>query len=208
MGVLAGMSFRNKLIWSIMVTSTIVLLLSASAFMTIELVSFGRSRVGELSTLAEKIGHKIAASVESNDKTAAEKSLSFLETHPYITAASIFTKDGTLLARHQRSDMKTELLSSIPVEEEYYFNYRSLNLFKPVILDNRFICNVYLQSDLKDFYLRLKKYAGIASIIVMLCLPIVYVVSSRLQRIVSRPILALAETVKSVSSSTSLRYSS
>jgi len=104
-----------------------------------------------------------------------------------------------VFARYHSGDIKGEFLSPMPIGEGCYFSYKFLGFRKRIDLGNQMIFTVYLQSDLKEFYSELKKYAGIVSIIMLFCLLVAYALSSRLQKMVSRPLLALSQTMRTVS---------
>jgi PAS domain S-box-containing protein len=74
-----------------------------------------------------------------------------------------------------------------------------LFLFQPVARDNNPLGNLYLESDLRYFYQRVKIYTAIAALIMFGSLIVALVLSSRLQKRISDPIVALAATARLVS---------
>src|SRR5262249_50689129 len=80
------------------------------------------------------------------------------------------------------------------------FTHDRLVLFREIHLRGEQIGTVYIESDLAAQNLRLRRFAGIVALILPACLLVVFLLSSRLQRIISRPLLRLSETARAVSS--------
>ena len=70
---------------------------------------------------------------------------------------------------------------------------------KEIVLEGEVIGSIYLKSTLADLYRRLRWYVIFALSAIFPSLLIAYLLSSRLQRIISRPIMDLAQTMKMVS---------
>ena len=70
---------------------------------------------------------------------------------------------------------------------------------RPIILDGEAIGIVSIQADLQQFYDRLWRYAGIVGMILCGASLIAYLLSAFLQRLISKPILHLAQTMHRVS---------
>src|SRR5437762_12718703 len=59
---------------------------------------------------------------------------------------------------------------------------------------------LYLLSDMRQWNIRVKRYTGIIVIVVLLCSSLALLLSSRLQKLISKPILHLEDTIRMVSS--------
>jgi PAS domain S-box-containing protein len=68
------------------------------------------------------------------------------------------------------------------------------------LLDDDKVGSIYIQSDSKELYVRMRLYAIIAAAVVLGSALVALGLSSRLQRVISRPILELAQTASMVSS--------
>ncbi|NVM21790.1 MAG: response regulator [Desulfobacterales bacterium] len=207
-------SIRHKLQAIIMLTSTIVLLLASGVFVTNALITFRRSMIENLSTLAEVIGTNSTASLVFDDQNSAIETLAALEAEPHITSACIYTKDGEIFAKYSRMhgdaiSVKSKggehhlrgsrRESQKVIEEGHGFHGDYLDLFKRIILDGDMIGTVYLQSDLQGLYSRLRWYAVICAIVMLTSMFVAYLLSSRFQRLISKPILHLVQAMKVVS---------
>ena len=78
----------------------------------------------------------------------------------------------------------------------YHFEPGRLVIFRPVFLNDKRIGTIYLQTDLEGMYGQLRLFAGIAVMVLMGSVLVALALSSRLQRPISQPILALAKTAR------------
>src|SRR5258707_6288148 len=74
-----------------------------------------------------------------------------------------------------------------------------LQVFHDVTLNGERLGTLVLQSDMRQWSVRAKRYAGILFIFVLISGLFALLVSSRLQRLISRPILHLEDTMRMVS---------
>ena len=188
-------SIKRKLTAIIMLTSTIVLLLASGAFVTNAVITFRRSMVEKLSTLAAVIGSNSTASLAFNDQDSANETLAALAAEPHITSACVYTKDGNILAKYPTNGNGVLCRSK---EDGHHFRDDHLHLFKRIVLDGDTLGMVYVQSDLQGLYSRLRWYAGICGIVMLTSIFVAYLLSSKLQRLISKPILHLTRTMKVV----------
>jgi PAS domain S-box-containing protein len=192
-----NISIKHKLVIIIMLTSTLVLALASSAFLINDLITFRNSMVHDLKTLARIIGSNSAAALVFNDTTAAEETLSELQSKPHIVAASIYTKNGNMLARYARPNASFKPI--VPGGEEVVFKNGQVFVMQTILLNREIVGNVAIQYDLDEMYSRVLHYGGIATMIMLLASLVAFVLSSRLQRLISDPILKLADTAHTIS---------
>jgi C4-dicarboxylate-specific signal transduction histidine kinase len=74
-----------------------------------------------------------------------------------------------------------------------------MEVFRPVKLDGKSVGTIYMRSDLRDLYGRLALYASISPLILIVACGAGLLIIRRLQRSVSTPVVALAETARRVS---------
>ncbi len=72
-------------------------------------------------------------------------------------------------------------------------------MFHNISLDKAQIGTIYLESDLQEMDARIREYLMVVSVILVASLFLAFFLSSRLQRVISGPILQLAETARLVS---------
>ena len=192
------MKFKHKLIFIIMVTTVSVLFISTSAVITTELIWFKKQMVDNISTLAQVIGANCTAALTFNDKNAAKEILMALQAEPNIVGAVIFNKENELFAKYQKGNHPMVFARILAGSEGHYFDSNYSYYLKEIYFDKELVGKVFLQSDLDWFYTRLKEYAKIVMTIMIFCSLVAYILSSRLQQIISRPLLNLTEIMKNV----------
>jgi signal transduction histidine kinase len=211
-----NISIKKKLTIIIMLTSSFVLLLAATAFLASEMMTLRRSIVEKLSTMAGVIGQNSTAALTFNDPEAAEEILSALSNEPHIISALLTKKDGTIFAEYIKDGVERIPLSYqfITTENHNLKNYpefsqlvsgghvfadKHIDFIHNIVLEDEEIGSIYIEYDLEELQVRLKRYTGIGVIILVLSLLAAYVLSLKLQRVISDPVLNLAQTMEVVS---------
>ena len=185
-----------------MLVSTSVLLLASLGFIVYELVTFRDTMVKSLTTQTEIIGINTVSALLFNDSAAATQTMMALRVKPNITAAAIYSVDGKLFARYVRHDGATifQLPEHITVKKVgYRFDDGYLFLSQPIVSEGERVGMVYIQSDLNEMGIRMKRYASIVIALLAMSLLTAYWISSRLQSRISEPILHLAKTAQTIS---------
>jgi PAS domain S-box-containing protein len=191
-------SLKQKQMWIIMLTTGVALLLACGAITTYEVITFRKSMVRNVSSMAELVGNSTSAALDFNDPRAAEENLSALESEPHIEAGCIYSKDGEVFVKYVRPDYKASFNPPAFQKDANYFADSHLNLFRPILSKGELIGVVYLKSDLADLYSRLYQYAVIVGTVLLLTLGVAFVLSNHLQRLISQPILHLVQTTRTV----------
>ncbi|MDO8589260.1 MAG: response regulator [Armatimonadota bacterium] len=192
------LSIQRKLSALTMITSCLSLLLACAAFLTYEFVTFRDATVRNLTSLAEIVGSNSTAAVAFNDRTTAEEILSALKDEKHVVSACIYDAQGHVFARYVRVGVTTARLPDSPDKPGYRFEGGYLHLFRSVETDGD-SCMVYLQYDLQDMKARLKRYVWILAAVGLASSLLAFALSSKLQRVISEPILHLVRTAKVVS---------
>ncbi len=199
MRLFQNLSIKRKLTLIIMVTSTVALLLSCVAFITYDLLMLRQTMKRDLSVLAGIIGSNSTAALVFDDRKAAAETLAGLGKEPHVASAGIYNKQGYPFANYRRGAFAGEFSPPPSQENSSRFETDYLVLFQRIILDGETIGTIYIQSDLEEFYSRLMRYSAILLVVVFGASLVAYLISARLQRLISRPILDLAQTAKVVS---------
>jgi len=192
-----------------MVVSIITLILTCVTFITYDTFSFRRFMIRDTSTLADLIASNSSAPIVFNDSTAANEkpntkkfsilSFSLLSAKKQIEFASIHNKDGELIARYIRSDIKEKI---IPPDNNFYgskFENNHLIIRKSILMGNENIGTLYIVSDTQEMNNRLNQYTYIVIFIIFLLILLALLLSSKLQYLISKPILELSKLAKKVS---------
>ena len=198
--ILQNLSIKRKLTLITMLTSSLALILSAASFLIYDLVSFRHLLSQDLMTQAEIIGYNSAGAMEFKDEPAATATLSALTAKEDIVTAVLYKPDGKIFAHYVRGNrnLPANLPANLPVQG-YRFERGHLEVFHDVTLNGERLGTLFLQSDLRQWSERAKRYANILIIFVLISGLFAFFVSSKLQGLISRPILHLEDTMRMVS---------
>lgn len=191
---------QRKLMTMILVTSGVVLLLTCATFVGYELLTYRRAAISQLATLGEIIAAESTGAVAFENQSDATEILGALKAERHIVAACIYDKQGRIFSRYP-TGARDSIFPSAPQPDGYRFAAGHLVGFTPIVQvrgSERF-GTLYLRSDMEAMYERLRLYGAIAFMVVLIASLVAYVLSRTLQRQISQPILALAETAKAVS---------
>lgn len=197
MDFLYSIPIKRKLIFICVFTSGIVLLLACAAFFTYEQFTFRQTMRRDLETTARMLGLNSAAALAFDDPLSAERTLQALEAHPNVMAARIYDPEGQHFASYQK-DPGTDAHWPSRIVPGYRFTEDHLELFHSIEFMGDTIGIIYLQYDLQPMYARVARYAEIALGVLFASVLIAFLIASRLQRVISEPLLQLAETAARV----------
>ena len=207
-----NLSLKTKLMAVSMLTCIPVLFLTSLFFITNERVTYRNELIHSISTLAEVIGINSTAALVFNDPNTAVETLAALSAEPYIVAASIIDRNGGKFATYmKRSKGKrsrsSESLLQLPDalrdtgagEETHHFLGDSFVLVRPVVFRSVPIGQVFIRVDLTGFHEKLTMYAAVVAGVMLGAVALAFFLSFRLQLLISKPILNLAEKVGIIS---------
>ena len=195
---LQNLPIRRKLMAILMLTSGVAMLLASTAYVIYGRVEFRKRTVRGTQSLATVIAKNSTAALAFRDQKAAQELLSGLEAHGYIDFACIYLADGSVIAQFGDGRLARELP---PLQEQYqsYFSSDYLFLYQRIVLDGEMIGTIYIVRDLSDMREQLQQNVLILALILLFCSVVAYALGSRLQGLISDPILNLSRTAKIVS---------
>src|SRR6266852_2856269 len=195
-------SITKKLTRMNILVSGAALLMACAAFVAYDLVTFRQAMVHNLSIQAQMAGSNSVSPLLFNDPQAAENTLSALKAAPNVISAGIYALDGKPFATYWR-DVHGQSLTvpKIPATqtEAHWFKDGQLVLVRTILFEGKPTGTVYIRSDLQEMTHRLKRYAGIAAVVLSASLIAALLVGSIFQRAVAEPIVHLAEITRVVS---------
>ena len=195
-------SISRRLTLMNMLVSGAALIMACTAFVAYDMVTFQKTMVRNVSTQAQIIGSNAVSALVFNDSQSAENTLSALKASPDILSAVIYTPEARPFASYSRdSGGQIPTLPSIPAgqTEIHLFSNKEMVLVRWIIFQGKPTGIVYIRSDLEELNQRLKQYAGIAGIVLLVSLIAALLVSSIFRRAVAEPIVHLADLAKIVS---------
>lgn len=191
---------RRKLMTVILGTSGAVLLVTCAGFIGYEALTYRQTAVRELSTLGEIIAAQSTGAVAFDNQHDAMEILSALKTQRHIVAACLYDRAGHLFAYYPADKPETAFPAQ-PLADGYRFTGGMLVGCVPLVQveGSERLGTLYLSSDMEAMHNRLRLYGSIALLVIVISSTVAYLLSRFLQRQISMPILALADTAKAVS---------
>ena len=189
---------RRKLMTVILLTSGVVLLLTCLAFFSYEVLTFRQATVEKLSTLGKIIAANSTAALAFENRGDANETLAALKAEPHIVAAGLYDQNGKLFSQYP-TNLPASAFPAAPGKDGYDFGQGHLAGFLPVMQGGRRLGTLYIKSDMEAMYDQLRRRGEIASLVMVISLVMAYLLSRALQKQISAPILALAETAAAVS---------
>ncbi len=199
MSLFAKLSIKRKLVIIIMMVSSAAMLAAGGSFITYQwLWVFPQRMVNDLSAQADMVAENCTGSLSFNDSNDAEGVLASLRAKDPIAVACVY-REGKPFAQYRRLDFKGDVPQQPPVEPGYHFQGQWLVMVKPVIFNGETIGTVYLKSDLRELRSFLK--GSIIALLLMVLLTSIpaYILSSKLQKVISTPLLQLTEISDGIS---------
>jgi signal transduction histidine kinase/AmiR/NasT family two-component response regulator len=189
-------SVRNKLLAVVLLTTLVALLVALVAMIGYDLRVYHRSWVSDVATQAELLGRTSTAALAFDDARAAEEDLALLRFQPKVTAGAVYNAHGALFAKYSANDADDQF-PKVAEPDATRVENGSLVVFRRIADHGETLGTVYLRANY-DLYDRIRDYLGIAAIVMVAAMLVAWGMSSWLQRIVTRPILAIGQIAREV----------
>jgi signal transduction histidine kinase len=198
---LRDLPIRHKLLALGMLGSTLALLGAGIAFGVYDWMTFREGLARSLGVQAQILAANCQSAVIFGDDRSAAATLAALSVEPGVLGAAVYTADGKRFATYAIPGFQ-ELPASgkeLPAGFGVRFGSDRVLVRMPIQRDDGGrIGTLVLVSDLEEESRRLRRYAVIGLVVLLLSLALVYLVTTRVQRLISEPILSLAQTASTV----------
>jgi len=192
-----NLSVRRKLTVIPMVTTTVTLAVAGLLYLTFDFFSLRRDLKHDLGLLAETLGTTSEAAVIFNDEAAATQIVRSLSLKPNVVAAFLYGTNDQLLIEYDRDSTPgaaisrpaatLAMTSGLLVEE------------RPIVVNGQRAGRIVIYADQEELRARLRRAATIGALVVLVSLAIGLLLSSTLQRLISEPVVHLADTSRRIS---------
>jgi signal transduction histidine kinase/DNA-binding response OmpR family regulator len=183
---------RRKLALLILTSSVLAVLLACIGFAVYERQNFRANTDNELRALADTLGANTAASLAFNDPKTAREMLAALRADHDVLGACLYDLQGNIFAEYRRAGLGAEFTMPALRGDGAYFERNSITLFRSVLIERDKTGSIAIVSDLSGTGARLWEYTKIASLVLFISTLTTYLISLRLLRLVSDPIVQLA----------------
>jgi signal transduction histidine kinase/ActR/RegA family two-component response regulator len=182
----------------ILLTCGAVMLTASVAYCVYDYLAYRQQTLRNLATLNGALAANVTAALAFENPDDAREILTAFKTEPHVRAALLYNVKGSLFASYPASSADT---AGVSLKDGYRFEQGFLVGVQPVVQNGRRLGTLYVKSDIGAVLERLGNFALISGLVLVLSCGVAYLVSMRLQRQISRPILDLMETATSISES-------
>ena len=188
------LSIRKKLQAIVMVVCGATLVMVAVLFTLYDRATFLREKTQDLMASARMIGSNSTAALTTHDTRLAREILNVLQAKQHVVNACIYDSDGTVFAKYSRSATHADFPPPTDQEDGPAIVAGHMVTFQDIILNGDSIGKIYIEADLGDLNDRLRRFMMIDFGVLLGSLAVAFMLSSRLQRVISEPIRELTET--------------
>ena len=183
-------SIRAKLVGVVLLTTLVALGVALGSMVAIDLSSSRQLWIDDMTTQADLLGQSSAPALAFDDAKVATENLALLHYRPQVRAAAVYDAKGALFATYLAPGEHAHFPAS-PQADAVVVEGEGLVLFKRIVDKGDNLGTVYLRSidSVRD---RIRGYVGIAVGLALLAMLVAGALSFWLQRIVTRPIRAIA----------------
>jgi diguanylate cyclase (GGDEF)-like protein/PAS domain S-box-containing protein len=196
MKLLNAQTVRTKFVIIAVATSTLILLMTTIAFLSLELFFGHQDLSKKISVLGQVIAEQSTAALIFNDDKLLHSNLALLAADSSVVKSCIYDKDNVLAASHSpRKNVKScpQLMGTLTTNKSSY-----VEQYFPIKLDNQFIGTLYIACHDGNIMKRFKQVSFFAICILFSAIFITLLLATRLQRIVTSPLRLLAETISNI----------
>lgn len=188
-------SIRAKLLRVVLLTTLAAVLFAIAAMTANDLRQYRQGWIADLTTQAELLGQTTAPALAFDDVRVAKENLELMRSRPKIRAAALYNARGKVYASFARQ--AGHRFPELPGKQGATVAGDELVVFERVVSDGEIVGTVYLSADY-ELYDRLLGYLGIAAAVAAAAMLVAYALSLRLQKVVTGPLLAIADVAREV----------
>ena len=197
---LRHLSLTTKINLLLAVTAGTALCMSCAVFVINDLRMMRAAKSKHLVALADTVGAGSVDALSRGDRSQAAKVLAALQSQPEVVYASLHDNSGNVVATYAGDRAAQKRSPPAPQPHGAYFTDDGhLGVFGMVHLDGQPLGTVYLHAALNDLRAESLHYLRVVALVMLASLSASVLISSRLQRLVSIPILRLTRTAQRIS---------
>jgi signal transduction histidine kinase/ActR/RegA family two-component response regulator len=194
----ARRSIRGKLMTVILLTTAAALIFAGIAMMLRDLTVYRSDWQNEILAQARMIDLATAPALAFDDHKLAVRNLGALRANPAVLSAALYGPNGTLYAEYRRPGAAPPPGHiAVTAQESVRTRGQYLELTHPIERGGELLGAVYFRARY-DFMSRLWGYTEISAVVSLLSLALAIILSSALQRGLTRPLGSIAEVARQV----------
>lgn len=189
-------SLRRKLVIISLITSSLTLLLSNTAFMSLEYYLSRHDTQEKLSVLGEMIAKRATTALTFSDYDLLQTNLKTLKADNSILRGCIYDDKQSLVAQYQAAQNQAncpERLLQLQSEQNSNFSQ-----YFVIRLENEHIGTLYLENSRQELLNRFNQFLLFSVIILAVSVMLAVFLANQLQDVVARPMRELSNTLKNI----------
>ncbi len=195
-----NITIQHKLVLIVMLTTLSALLISTLVYIGSKVLTAHQQLREDMSTTATMLGSTCTAALSFNDAMSATETLTALKAKPWIAAASLYKPNGKLFAARTMG-----IGATIPDDENavtgahnWALKDHFAHLWQPIMLNGEKIGTIYLVADTEPLTAQIHRQISISLIVFLVALLVAWAFATRLQRLISVPVLDMIQAMKAV----------
>ncbi len=197
MSLLKDMPIKRQLALVIMVTCALALLVVCAVLSTYEVMASKRVMARNMTALADILATNSQAALSFDDADAARGVLRALRAEPHVIAARVYDREGKPFADYVREGERQQFPEASPGSTERFSGGRFI-IDHAIERDGKLLGSIYVASDLVEIDERVAWFIGVSGLVALGSMVLASVLSSRLQHLLTLPVLSLAKVAKAV----------
>ena len=196
--LLQGLSIKQKLQAVIMVTVAAAVLPACAGLFVYDVAGTHLWIRAGMEVLGSMVAEHSAAALNLDDSASAQRILDELKARHTVVAGYLYNGAGRVIAQYAASGQPRRKPPPLVPRDGAAFGNGRVWLFQRVLLNGRPVGWVYLEADLHQLYGRASLSLWPMLLVMGACGLIAFFLAARLQRLISDPLLHLADTAKAV----------
>ncbi len=192
------LSIKRKLTLMMMGVSLMAVLLTVLAITSYQIYDMRISKAQELDITAAVTGDRNNAALSFLDSDRARSNLEIFRLNPAILAACIYDAHGKLFAAYESTQPNPHSICPQAVEGTLAPLSGLLTSFQPIHAQDHLVGTTFLVSNTNDIQAYINKIIQISLTSALLVMIMALLMTVYFQRVISGPILELAETARKV----------
>ena len=191
-------SVRGKVLAAVLITTTVSVLVAAAAMLSYDVTVYRRSWVADLSTQARILARSTAPALLFDDVETAQRNLTSLQARPEVLEVALYDAQGALYASYVRPGTAPPPTTLRDPHFGTQVSGGHVQLIQPVLQNGgERIGTLYLSAQY-DLQGRVNAYLSIFGLVIVLCVLLSLILSTLLQRLITAPLEAIAQTARKV----------
>jgi signal transduction histidine kinase/DNA-binding response OmpR family regulator len=197
-GYLRRVRIRTKLILVTVTTATAAVVLAMTIGMLLDYTTFRAALAADFDSTAAVVAANSTAALAFDDPQSAAETLAALAFKPSVSRACLYDASGQLVASYLDRGVAHCAAAAALAPAPARFANGGLTLAKPIQHDDRLLGALHVASDLRELHARATSYRTVALALLAICVAATFGLSTVLQRVISAPIVSLADIARRV----------